>query len=1548
MWFIMVAWWLAVVSVSAFVPGPSLPDRDDRARRDPGIIAIDKERAMNSVRELTPRASVAFDPVTGTPLGLSAGGGLLTGVRASGINANIVARFRPADSNRVVKAFLEAHQDLFGHGAEVLDDARLVRDYVTARNGLRTIVWHQQVDGIPVFEGIMTASVTQREELAALSSRFLAKPQKAARHGTPHSQDLQASPPISATKALLLALNEIGDSLAESDVTEITAGPQTETETGIEAGVKTRIISRGGAEQGRGFGARVLKGPADVRLVWLPTGPDSLRLCWQVLFFSRTRGEMYLSMVDVETGAVPVRRGLTMHLTPASYRVFTGDSPTPLLPGLSTPSTTQPGVKTRDLVTLAALDTNASPAGWINDGDNQTVGNNVDAHLDANGDNIPDLPRPQGFPNRVFDIPLDLTLAPSTYSSASVVELFFWCNWYHDKLYELGFTEAAGNYQNDTFGRGGIGGDAVIADAQDGSSTDNADFSCPPDGYPGRMQMFIFTGPNPDRDGAFDTTIVLHEYTHGMTGRMVGGGYGLDTIQSAAMAEGWSDFYALSHLSDPNGDLAAPYPMAAYCSYAMANLYQNYYYGMRRYPYCTDKGVNPLTFKDIAPSQAIAHTGIPCSPVIPFSASSASEVHNAGEVWCSMLWDVRAALIRKHGGEVGNRLALELVTDALTLTPAKPNFIQARDAIFSADLVDTGGENYREIWAAFARRGLGFSATSPWSEATAGLYESYDDADDLMITSASASASGPVGGPFSSTYRYWSLMNLGTNALAWSAGGAVSWMALTRSSGCLAPMTSESGFAAYLTSAAYSLAAGSHTNTIYVTNLMSGRVQTRQFVLVVGQVDSFAEVVGDSSFLWNASYMFTPDDSISGYAVCRDSIQDLPVGVSGATRLTLGDDKSTRVTLSGTNTVMLYGSRYSQFYIGSNGYITFGSGDTHNSESYATHFSLPRVSGFLTDLDMTTNGSISWIQLDDRVSVTWLGVPQYGELNSNTFQIELFFDGRIRVSYLELDSQSGVIGLSKGAGIPAGFVVSDFSNYPQCGTVKPGVRILVPASVSRGAGTVSLTVEIVGPLDSDLEVFLNSSNPGLIDPPASVQIPAGQVSVTTRASVAAFTGALTGLSDVLLTASATGASEGEALVVVEDGCSPALALQTPSSAMMGTALSGYVTTDASAQYDLVVRLVSDNTNLLQLPAAVILPAGATTAQFSVSIPSNILSGSTLVSMTALANNWTPATAALLIRKGQANPGGVDMIVWDDFAASYKVNVPFSAHFRVLDNLAQLVTNQISVSFSVLQPGTMGTLLDSVSPASSSAFGFYTFGYQFTPSADLWVTHVRSYGGAKISIWATNQTLLSSTAVRNVAGVWSNTPLATPILLTNGVPYIVGVYTAGGVYAWASNSFPMTFAYGTIDHGVYGGEDVFPAKAASFLYLVDLFYTVSPSSVITVSPDSFSGWLDGIWNGELTLDGAATGLRIVVDDGQGHSAVSRAFDMVDFEPRLSVSLSQNTVKLSWPSSSAGFVLESSTALGSSWSDVTNPPVLNEGRYSITESPVGARFYRLRKP
>jgi large repetitive protein len=101
----------------------------------------------------------------------------------------------------------------------------------------------------------------------------------------------------------------------------------------------------------------------------------------------------------------------------------------------------------------------------------------------------------------------------------------------------------------------------------------------------------------------------------------------------------------------------------------------------------------------------------------PGTGAPNSQVHNAGEIWSSALWDMTWLLIERYGfdpdlhyGNGGNNLAMQLVIDGLKLQPANPSFLDARDGILAADVALTGGENYEIIWQAFARRGMGLSA----------------------------------------------------------------------------------------------------------------------------------------------------------------------------------------------------------------------------------------------------------------------------------------------------------------------------------------------------------------------------------------------------------------------------------------------------------------------------------------------------------------------------------------------------------------------------------------------------------------------------------------------------------------------------------------------------------------------------------------------------------------------------------------------------------------------------------------------------------------------
>jgi hypothetical protein len=113
-------------------------------------------------------------------------------------------------------------------------------------------------------------------------------------------------------------------------------------------------------------------------------------------------------------------------------------------------------------------------------------------------------------------------------------------------FFRYGFNEVAGNFQEEN-AVGGIGGDAVIANAQDGSGYNNANFATPPDGQHGKMRMYVWNVVSPMRDGDLEAGIVIHEYAHGISTRLTGGpansgclGWG----EAGGMGEGWGDFFA--------------------------------------------------------------------------------------------------------------------------------------------------------------------------------------------------------------------------------------------------------------------------------------------------------------------------------------------------------------------------------------------------------------------------------------------------------------------------------------------------------------------------------------------------------------------------------------------------------------------------------------------------------------------------------------------------------------------------------------------------------------------------------------------------------------------------------------------------------------------------------------------------------------------------------------------------------------------------------------------------------------------------------------------
>jgi hypothetical protein len=641
------------------------------------------EAAAAKLRALIPSLAVDFDESLGTPKFIRATEGFLTGQRAG------------VAWTTVVGDFVTANRSMTGFDADELSGNRVTRDVLTKHNGMRSLTVQQTHEGVDIFGATLRFSITARGELISFSSFMLDRPVGGF---TP------AKVTVEAASAIVAAAADAGVTIDRAELAI------QEDETGADRRTVWKTPAALRADE-----------KLETKLVYFPIRRGVLVPAWTVVVPQHGLGHTYDTVIDATDGKVLVRTNRLMCASPITFNVYTGDSPAPMSPGLFTTGTAQAPIVSRNIITVTTAEmTPYSPLGWITDGNTQTLGNNVDAHTDTDANNAADIPRPDGGASLNFDFPLDLALAPSGYQAAAVTQMFYLSNRYHDRLYSLGFDEPAGNFQTNNFGLGGTGNDAVQADVQDGSGTNNANFSTNgTDGSTGRCQMYVWTGPNPDRDGALESDVVFHELTHGTSIRLHGA---LSSTQPAGMGEGWSDFVALSINSQPGDDPDACYTMGPYATYLLSGLTRNYYFGIRRYPYSTDMNKGPLTLGDIDTTHYDVSGSVPRSAIYP--ASSNSDAHDYGEVWCQILWECRAGMIHAHGF-AGNEMILQLVIDGMKISTSNPTFIQARDAIIAADNADNGGANLSTLWTAFAKRGIGTGASVPAASSTTGVVESF-------------------------------------------------------------------------------------------------------------------------------------------------------------------------------------------------------------------------------------------------------------------------------------------------------------------------------------------------------------------------------------------------------------------------------------------------------------------------------------------------------------------------------------------------------------------------------------------------------------------------------------------------------------------------------------------------------------------------------------------------------------------------------------------------------------------------------------------------------
>lgn len=401
------------------------------------------------------------------------------------------------DAEVIARRYIREHTAELGISAS---DAEgwVVSDRSTSRqNGLTFLYLQQELDGIRVHNAIVNFGIMADGRVLHVGNRAVPNLRTSANTN---------SPAISADDAITRGAEALG----------------LERPTAL-----TRLEERGGVAQEALYSdGGISQEPIPAKLVYQPLATGEARLAWDLVIYELSGLHWWHIRVDAVTGQLldkadwVVNENLDVHshemsvvqsaepvdvvsgqtvdnseLLTGTYRVFA-------MPAESPNHTTPPSPADGRTSVVNPANAAASPFGWHDtngaSGPEFTItrGNNVHAGLDLTAPNGIDAgSEPDGGAGLVFNPSIDLTQNASEYRPAAVTNLFYWNNIIHDVMYQYGFDEASGNFQQNNYGNGGNGNDYVMAEAQDYSGTNNANFATPGDGARPRMQMYIWTPP---------------------------------------------------------------------------------------------------------------------------------------------------------------------------------------------------------------------------------------------------------------------------------------------------------------------------------------------------------------------------------------------------------------------------------------------------------------------------------------------------------------------------------------------------------------------------------------------------------------------------------------------------------------------------------------------------------------------------------------------------------------------------------------------------------------------------------------------------------------------------------------------------------------------------------------------------------------------------------------------------------------------------------------------------------------------------------------------
>ena len=285
-----------------------------------------------------------------------------------------------SDSNQpaadIAKSFLRAHSRVFALNDSEIEQLRLLVDDIS--DNARFVAFNQTIGGIDVFNAQIKFTFKKNGEVIQIATGDVIP-----------GLNVSMTPRLTPEDAVKAAFKGINSELNS-------ALSRTSQPDGKIAFINPR---------GAGFS------PIRPELSVFPMSAASARLAYRILL-ENDKESWYELLVDAETGALLFRHNAYVHSGQA--RVWTQS----------------PSTGTRSLVTF--------PDGWIPADGSVTTGKNVDAYLDANGDDKPDSVNTIGMRNgralatgQIFDFTFgDGTTRqdPRAFQPAAVTNLFYFAS----------------------------------------------------------------------------------------------------------------------------------------------------------------------------------------------------------------------------------------------------------------------------------------------------------------------------------------------------------------------------------------------------------------------------------------------------------------------------------------------------------------------------------------------------------------------------------------------------------------------------------------------------------------------------------------------------------------------------------------------------------------------------------------------------------------------------------------------------------------------------------------------------------------------------------------------------------------------------------------------------------------------------------------------------------------------------------------------------------------------------------------------------------------